>query len=223
MPTLAEIDQIHQKALEQGVLVFRYVQGFDGDEDIGEGICFALSYTWITQQLRGKLPLEGIVDRTSLARGIPLSTPIASRFPNLVQLPVNDHIKRIQGQSKDGYFGIRNQAGLDGFECITVATGAELQKDNAAQTILSGINACHKQLQRGFGMIGLRREGGGHAIAFQILTTGTARLFDPNLGEFKFKTIQGFGLNFKKFMSFMGYDERYDKQWSIFNFKPSNG
>src|SRR5262249_2400333 len=154
--------------------------------------------------------------------GIPMSTPIASRFPNLVQLPLNGEVTQIQDRNNtDGYYGVHNQAGLDNFTCTTVAFGGELPQDAAADTLLGAINTCHKSLQRGFGMITMQRKENsrGHAIAFQVLLPTTWRLFDPNLGEFWFKAGPLFAQNFRSFMKFMEYDAKYNGKWSILKFR----
>jgi Yersinia/Haemophilus virulence surface antigen len=60
---------------------------------------------------------------------------------------------------------------------------------------------------------------GGHAIAFQILLPSSFRLFDPNLGEFRFTTTEDFAKNFRGFMKFMGYQSNYEGKWSILGFR----
>ncbi|NOZ68623.1 MAG: hypothetical protein GXP46_05140 [Deferribacteres bacterium] len=206
-------------------LIFRQCQGLlPGDEMVGEGVCSALSYEWVKQNLTGNYNVQNWTRENPLFRtfAVPENSPIGRRFPHLTEVRIG--MRRVPPgmQLKQKIANLsRNTLGVErNFELLA-------RKDHRRVSIVhkwSGLNGgwqVAEQIQKhsirffgGYGLIGLLTPG-GHATACQIAGS-INRYYDPNIGEFSFANTEEFMEAFALMWEMADYKYRDLYLWTMY-------
>jgi len=207
-------------------LVFRQHQGaLQGDEGVGDGVCSALTYEWVKQNMTGTYSVQNWTRENPLFRkfAVPEDTPIGRRFPattnvrvGMTKVPPGMALKQKIAQLSLNNLGIERN-----FELLAQRDGRRVALVSKYMGFSGGggdvgeqIEKHHVRFRQGYGLIGIT-EPKGHAVACQIAGS-INRYYDPNLGEFCFSSMHEFLDAFALMWEIAEYKYRNLHIWTMY-------
>jgi len=183
-------------------VVFRQHQGMlPGDDTVGEGVCSALCYEWVKQNMEGSYNVQNWTRENPIFRkfAVPEGSPIGRKFPHLTNVrigmpkvqPGMALKQKIVNLSSNNLGTERNfemLARKDQHRVALVSKWTDLKGGGA--DVAEQIQKHSVRFRQGYGLIGIVNPR-GHATACQIAGS-INRYYDPNLGEFRFSDINEF-------------------------------
>jgi hypothetical protein len=215
--------------------------------DMHAGVCYALSYEWVRQDVKPEKSLKpqkslGFHGRAELAQGLgqkfqntgegdkPYGDTAefcaamggsGSKLPQqiLSMQRAMDAKREIKSDAPVTHFsGLSVICKSDGLTERSIALGPNLPTPYPMQGLLKWINQKKADLNKGYAVMGYRGDGKGHAVALQVAPNDVWRFFDPNLGVFRFQGYAKFLAWYRDIIEAL-YHDYSSGAWQISTFK----
>ncbi|MCA9299081.1 MAG: hypothetical protein KDA28_08445 [Phycisphaerales bacterium] len=210
-------------------LVFRQHQGIlQEDTTVGKGVCSALCYEWVKQNLDGTYKVGDWTKEPAIFRkfAMPADSPIGRKFPHLTNVRIG--MRKVQPgmalSQRIANLSMNTRGVEHNFDLLGSRDGrmvALVQKwkgmKGGSADVFEFLEKHNARFFQGYALIGLANApgGGGHAVACQ-LAGSINRYYDPNFGEFKFTDSGRFAEAFHLSWALAEYTFRDLYLWNMY-------